>query len=292
MNASEAISAINQRLGTSYKIVGRYGQGESGAISQIADAVSKVIDEAGNRYVLKIGKLLDFNPKRVAESTQIMRRLGYPAPEYVAHGAIPQSGVYTLQREMRGEPIGQRVSLALLPQLLALNDLQRGQGESNNDHIDHLIDSVMVGYPNFCNIHTLRTYSVESATMLDSLQRIVTASAHECPQRNDIVHFDFHTNNVLMEHERVTGVIDWEGSRSGDCAFDLATMLFYTWPFEGFRDRLWRALLERTSQGAVAIYLAHMIVRQLDWSMPFHDAATVANYMNVARAVIREIEQL
>jgi hypothetical protein len=290
MNASEAISAINQRLGTSYKIVGRYGEGESGAVSQIADAVSKVTDEAGNRYVLKIGKLLDFNPECVAESTQIMRRLGYPAPEYVAHGAIPQSGVYTLQREMRGEPIGERVSLALLPQLLGLNDLQRGQGEIENDQTDHLVDSVVIGFPNFCNIHILRTHSAVSAAMLDSLQRIVTANAHECPQRNDIVHFDFHTNNVLMENERISGVIDWEGSRSGDCAFDLATMLFYTWRFEEFRDRLWRALLERTARGAITVYLAHMIVRQLDWSMRFHDAATVASYMNAARAIVRAID--
>jgi hypothetical protein len=289
MNATEAISAINQRLGTSYKIVGRYSQGESGAVSQIADAVSKVTDQAGNRYVLKIGKLLDFIPRRVADTTQILRRLGYPAPEYVGHGAIPQSGVYTLQREMRGEPIGQRVSLALLPQLLALNDLQRGQGESSNDHIDHLIESVMIGYPNFCNIHSLRTYSAESAAMLDSLQRVVTANAHECPQPNDIVHFDFHTNNVLIENERISGVIDWEGCRSGDCAFDLATMLFYTWPFEEFRDRLWRALLERTSRGAAAVYLAHMIVRQLDWSMRHHPREGVDRYLRIGGDIIRAI---
>ncbi len=42
---------------------------------------------------------------------------------------------------------------------------------------------------------------------------IVTTHARECPKRNDIVHFDFHTNNILMEDDRVTGVIDWEGCR-------------------------------------------------------------------------------
>ncbi len=42
-------------------------------------------------------------------------------------------------------------------------------------------------------------------------------------------------------------------------------MLFYTWPFADFREALWSALLERTTRGAIAVYLAHMIVRQLDW---------------------------
>jgi aminoglycoside phosphotransferase (APT) family kinase protein len=77
-------------------------------------------------------------------------------------------------------------------------------------------------------IYTLR-YSNGSAAMLARLQCIVAANADECPRRNHVVHWDFHTNNVLMENDRITGVIDWEGSYTGDRAFDLATMLFYTW---------------------------------------------------------------
>jgi aminoglycoside phosphotransferase (APT) family kinase protein len=147
----------------------------------------------------------------------------------------------------------------------------------------------MIGFPNFCNIETLRSYSAESAAMLDSLQRIVTAHAHECPQRNDIVHFDFHTNNILMEGDRITGVIDWEGSVSGDCAFDLATMLFYVWPFEELRDQLWRVLLDRAPRGAAAVYLAHMIVRQLDWSMRNHPSDEVTRYLRIGGDIIRAI---
>jgi aminoglycoside phosphotransferase (APT) family kinase protein len=150
---------------------------------------------------------------------------------------------------------------------------------------------VMEGHADFCIIETLRTYSVDSAALLDALQRIVAARGSECPKRDDIVHFDFHTSNILIDDDRVSGVIDWEGCESGDCAFDLATLLFYTWPFADFREALWRALLERTTRGAAAVYLAHMIVRQLDWSMRHHDAATVDRYMKDAQEIIRAIEQ-
>ena len=92
--------------------------------------------------------------------------------------------------------------------MLHLNVLQRGQGESEKDEAVRLIDSVMIGFPYFCKIDTLRTYSAESAAMLDTLQRIVIARAHECPKCNDIVHFDFHTNNILLEDDRISGVIE------------------------------------------------------------------------------------
>ena len=203
----------------------------------------------------------------------------------MAVGIVEQTS-YSLQREMRGEPIGARVQLGLLPQLLHLNDLQRGQGDSENDEPHRIIRGVMEGYADFCIIDTLRTYSAESAALLDALQRIVTDRANECPKRNDIVHFDFHTTNILIEDDCITGVIDWEGSENGDCAFDLATLLFYTWPFAEFREALWRALLERTTPGAVAVYLAHMIVRQLDWSMRHHEKAIVDRFLACMRATL------
>ena len=32
----------------------------------------------------------------------------------------------------------------------------------------------------------------------------------------------FHNNDVLIDKNCVSGIVDWEGSYSGDCAFDLA----------------------------------------------------------------------
>jgi aminoglycoside phosphotransferase (APT) family kinase protein len=284
MNAADIVEHINRDRKTSYKVVGQYDSGGSGAASQIVDALA-------NRYVLKLGASAEFRAENAARTTRRMRSLGYPAPEYVAVGNADETS-YSLRRVMPGEPIGSRVHPQLLPQLLHLNDLQRGQGDSENDEPHRIIRGVTEGYSEFCVIDTLRTYSAESAALLAALQGIVAAYARECPKRNDIVHFDFHTNNILIEEDRVTGVIDWEGSHSGDCAFDLATLLFYTWPFADFRAGLWRALLERTTHGAVAVYLAHMIVRQLDWSIRHHEKATVDRFLDHAHDIIRAMDKL
>ena len=285
MNADQILAHINAERGTSYRLVGRYAQGDSGA-------ARKVVDDAGNRYALKLGpsNSAEVGSAHPGRTTARLRSLGYPAPEYVVVGIAGETW-YVLQTAIRGEPIGNRISLALLPQILHLTNLQRGQGDSASENPERIIRGVMEGYEEYCVINTLRSYSGESAALLDHLQRVVTANASECPRRNDIVHWDFHTNNLLMEDDRITGVIDWEGCCSGDAAFDLATMLFYTWSVTDFRDALMRAMLERTTRGAVAVYLAHMIVRQLDWSIRHHGRKTVEQWMRTSLDILREIER-
>ena len=285
MEAEQVIAHINESQGTAYKIAGRYQGGESGS-------VFKVVDQSGDRYVLKFGVPGSaFSPERVIRVTHRLRNLGYPASSYVASGFIDQTA-YMLQKTLVGTPMGSRVHLSLLPEILRLNDLQRDEGESSNDEPARLIRGVMEGYDQWCIIDSLRKYSDETAAMLDTIQNIVRARAVECPKRADIVHFDFHANNILIKDGQITGVIDWEGSGSGDCAFDLATLFFYAYPYRDFRTRLWGELLQRTSRGAAAVYLAHMIVRQVDWSIRNHDRQIVENYLRLSRAVFNDIAAL
>jgi hypothetical protein len=45
-----------------------------------------------------------------------------------------------------------------------------------------------------------------------------------------------------------------------------------------------RRILERTTPAVLAVYLSHLIVRQVDWSIRHHAAATTARYVRVAHA--------
>src|SRR5579862_1327140 len=155
MNAADILAYINTQRETSYRIVGRYAQGESGAAVRVADA-------RGNHYVLKSGTSTNAEVRAAhpGPTTARLRSLGYPAPEYVAVGIVDQTW-YVLQTALRGDPIGNRASLALLPQILHLNDLQRDQGESTAG-AEYVIRGVMQGYEGYCVVDTLRTYSSES----------------------------------------------------------------------------------------------------------------------------------
>ena len=77
MNAADIIERINQERGTAYKIIGQYDSGESGAASQIVDALA-------NRYVLKIGAGGEFRAENAARTTQRLR--GPRIPRAGIHG--------------------------------------------------------------------------------------------------------------------------------------------------------------------------------------------------------------
>ncbi len=59
----------------------------------------------------------------------------------------------------------------------------------------------------------------------------------------------------------------------GDRAFDLVTLLFYSYDHEQARDLLTARLSEPASPRAASAYLAHLILRQVDWSLRHHPDA-------------------
>jgi Phosphotransferase enzyme family len=100
---------------------------------------------------------------------------------------------------------------------------------------------------------------------------------------DDVVHMDFHTASMLAIDRRITGVIDWEGSTSGDAAFDLVTQALYA---PDLRTELLDAARARTDPHALPLYAAHMVLRQVDWSLRHHNAAQVRRYLDEGVALL------
>ena len=85
-------------------------------------------------------------------------------------------------------------------------------------------------------------------------------------------------------------MIDWEAAGPGDCTFDLCTLLFYGAEHASLRDVLWRAIDAQSSRDIAAVYAAHMILRQVDWSIRFHNPADVARWMRAAWIVVNDLK--
>ena len=75
----------------------------------------------------------------------------------------------------------------------------------------------------------------------------------------------------------------------GDRAFDLATLLFYAFEQEAVGASVWARATAITDPAAVAIYLAHLIHRQVDWSIRFQDPEIIERSLARARLVWGEI---
>ena len=247
------LEALNARHGKDFRPAGAYEGGEFGA--------SRVADGEGRRYVLKLQP-----PGLAPQTTEVLRPLGYPVPRYVAWGED-----YHVQEELPGQPGGNgwgASSPGVMARLLELNELQAGRAvDPEESWPDVIVESVLAGFADYSMPESLERHSDDSRELLRLCRRAVELHADGLRGRRDIVHWDYTLSNVLLDGDRVTGVIDWGGTRSGDRLFDLATLVYYA---RGEAPELERYVVERIGEEGLAVYLAHMCVRQTDWSLRYH----------------------
>lgn len=257
------LAQINQAHGTRFQLGPRYADGEQGAYA--------LVDEAGAPFVLKatpdqsaLSRL-----EAAAALAERLRARGYPAPRYAALGATP-TAVYSVQTALPGAPLRQPTPQHL-PDLLALNALQAGQAPDRPQTWPApVVTPTLEGGPGFCLLEPMRAHSAATATLLGRLQAIVRRGAGLALPQDDIVHFDFTPLNILVEGERISGVIDWDGACAGDRAFDLATLLFYSHRDLAVSEALYAAARDLVGPAAVALYLAHVAHRLVDWMIRYH----------------------
>lgn len=221
------------------------------------------MDGVGRRFGLKLQEA-----GAAPTTTDVLRAVGYPCPRYVAWGAD-----YHIQEELPGVPAGDWGAPAapIVARLIELNELQAGRAlDDDRSWPAAIVESVKHGFRDYAVVGTLEKHSAESRELLAVCRSFVEQFADGIPPASDVVHWDFTLANVLVEGERVTGVIDWSDTRSGDRLFDLATLVYYG---RGEMEDVERYVVERIGEGGLLTYLAHMAVRQSDWSIRHHDYA-------------------
>jgi hypothetical protein len=243
------IDELNALHGTSFRSSGSYDGGEVGG-------AERLLDGNGHAFALKR------QPPGLAPSvTERLRERGYPAPRYVVVGEA-----YSVQEELPGVPlVGWDVPFPL--RLLELNDVQEGCAVGpDRSWPATIVESVVDGFEEFMVLDTLERHSDEGRELLARCRSAVERHAHLLTTNDDIVHMDFTADNVLALDGEITGVIDWCGTRSGDRTFDLAT-----WSYYAPGDVALRAtVVERIGEKGMSVYLAHMAIRQADWSIRHH----------------------
>jgi len=65
--------------------------------------------------------------------------------------------------------------------------------------------------------------------------RLVEMAEH-CPEERNLFHDDLINRNVLVEGDRISGVLDWGSSKYGDFLYDIANLVFYRPWFPAWRD--------------------------------------------------------
>jgi Ser/Thr protein kinase RdoA (MazF antagonist) len=241
----------------------------------------------GARRVLKLDQ--NATPSQLRALTGVVGKLrerGYPAARIYATGEV-DGQAFWLQERLPGTVLEKTVlSPELIPELLRLNDKQAGLGDGGQRLSDWLATTLTVGGDGYC-VHETLAARPDTAGLLATLRRTADQHLGALPEPDDYVHYDFTLANLLTDGHGITGVIDINPPPlTGDRAFDLATLLFYCYDRADIRDRLRTRALELTRERALRVYLAHMVLRQVDWSLRYHPrAAPTRRHLRLARLV-------
>jgi Phosphotransferase enzyme family len=271
------IAAVATAIGV--QLVRRLAHGEGAGAYEV-----RLCD--GTRAVLKYDAdgMLDFaHSARFAEA---MRARGYPAPATLERGTI-DGRAYEITQLMPGRAI-ERITTTHAPQLIALNNLQRDVGlPGRAPWLPDMIASLTEGFAGYCQHDALRAYD---PVLLRRLQRIANDSCDLDVPARDVVHYDFSPHNILGAGDTITAVVDWQGVTSGDATFDLVTLAYYTYDFSA-RDALLGAARERADRRALLLYAAHMVLRQVDWSLRHHDGSATQWSRDIGEALLGAVQR-
>jgi aminoglycoside phosphotransferase (APT) family kinase protein len=252
---SALVDAINVRHATSFVLLHRYGSGDGTGAYRL--------EGGGQTYVLKCVRGNDTGEVDRAETaTTFLRGRGYPAPEYLAVGSVG-GAVYEVQTALPGRHIGSiGPRVHYLEQALALNDLQAdGPALGGPPWPAPVVDPVLRGGKWGA---TMSSHSPATASLLAELQDVVETNLGGVPtDRHDVVHFDFHADNILATPERITGVIDWQPV-TGDRTFDLMQLAYGEGAWGDWSIVL-PGLIERAGEAAARVYGAYLILTYVEW---------------------------
>lgn len=102
---------------------------------------------------------------------------------------------------------------------------------------------------------------------------------------------------MLHETGVLTGIVDWNvpfvGAAQGDRGFDVATFLFYTYDIEATRDQLWERAISISGEAWTAVYLAHLVLRQVEWTVRHRPGSEEEHrFISISRRILVECEAL
>lgn len=276
------VAFINAEHGATFRLTDRLLHGRRN--------VAGLYNANGTRFIVKWSPGVE-DLDRLAEASRLVDRLRsrwYPVPRYVFRG-LHAGGRYVVQTGLPGAPVT-RLSPSQVDQLVALNEVQREQAVPPAEvWPTRVIVDVLEGGAGYCLLEPMRRHSTTTARLLDLVQALVAEHRDVTTPTSDIVHFDFQQNNMLGLSGKISGVVDWDGVQIGDRAFDLATLLFYAFEQEAVGETLWARATAITDPAAIAIYLAHLIHRQVDWSIRFGDPAIIERSLERTRRIWQEI---
>ncbi len=213
----------------------------------------------------------------------IARNAGLPVPRYEAVIDVGELGAAVLQEKASGI-LPTRATRGLVENLIAMAETRRGLLTGTAYAAQPMPLYLGASGPGYCLHQPLAAYSNRTRRLL----RVIEAEAESGDELvgADLVHFDYHLGNILVDAERperVTAILDWDGARPGNMAIDIAMLAFdLTRKGPGLQQLVESHLLATADPPLVTKVWAHVALRLVDWAIRHHPPEVIEHWLSVA----------
>jgi hypothetical protein len=264
LDADAVVDRIAEITGVRFVVEGPCPGGEVGAAYvRWPDGRRSVLSEGHSRT----GPLLDR-----------ARAAGVPTARLELSAHIDGRRVIVQQCLPGAVPTPQTTDVSLVAQMVEIN--ARLAGLLADRPAATTVDLYLThNGPGFCLHDPLLGYDRRTTRLLDWVHEVGAATPEITG--DDLVHFDYHPFNVLVDDGRITGVIDWDGADRYDGRFDLVTLQFHLKRWNPSATGSVDDAVKAIPADRYRAFWASMSLRQIDWSIRHHDRATVDAWLDV-----------
>lgn len=264
IDAEKAVDLLSAVTGDHYRLVGPLAGGQTGA--------TEIRRGDENRYVLK-WELDPSNQRGRREGARLAERLRseahWPSPRQQL--VEVEDCLLVVQEFMIGSNVD-HITHDLVDSVIDLHKARLGLVEVDDPSAwaKDMLKLLIEGGNGYCLHRPLRTFDFRTRRVVERIEEIGRSAHVGDLDGNDIVHSDLHPGNLLQVDGRLTAVVDMDYTRLGDAAFDLAMLAVASLEVgadPGVRHRLFELGLHALSDTKRRVYVANLLLRNLDWSI-------------------------
>ncbi|MFZ0251399.1 MAG: phosphotransferase [Acidimicrobiales bacterium] len=262
MDAEAAASILSEVTGMPFRHVRQLSGGETGA--------HQFLQPDGRPIVVKWDTTPDgraFRGEAVVLSERLRSEAGWPVP---TESVIDSEEIsFIIQDFMPGTP-PTALDHGLIDRLLNLHSRRLGLAEPQDSARwpENLITTLAVGGNGYCRHESFREYDERTRSLIGRIESFGSSLKGADFIGHDVVHWDLHPGNLLIEGGALSAVVDTDFAIVGDAGFDLVMLALTSLNVEcepGVRSRLFAEAFNDLDELRAQAYLGHLFVRLIDW---------------------------